>query len=357
MTAAADHEPKHVFSWARQALAWWLREILGLGRDVARLVPWGQGETATIEAGERYWIVRAKGAVLGQVDCADGEDGGRALRRLVAPGRRGRSAIVELPPERVLARRVDLPAVARSDLTRLLRFEIARHFPFPAERAHFAHRILPQRALGPDRIEIEIVAVARETVIEIRAALAAAGIAASRIVVAGGGAGGAALVLDDDEAAPRGTAHRALVAALAIFTVAAILSPIVRERMMLAALEREIASLAPTAQSAATVRDARRSTLAQLAGPLRLAASRPPLVAVLQKLTDAVPDGAWLQSLGISGQELTIDGLAPSAATVALLLEKSGGFANVTFRAPIARDPASGLEHFALAATIASGKP
>ena len=207
MTAAADHEPKHVFSWARQALAWWLGEILGLGRDVARLVPWGQSETATIEAGERYWIVRAKGAVLGQVDCADGEDGGRALRRLVPPGRRGRSAIVELPPERVLARRVDLPAVARGDLTRLLRFEIARHFPFPAERAHFAHRTLPQRALGPDRIEIEIVAVARETVAEIRAALAAAGIAASRIVVAGGGAGGAALVLDDDDSGT--TRHRA----------------------------------------------------------------------------------------------------------------------------------------------------
>lgn len=353
MTAAADHEPKHLISWARQGLAWWLGELAGMWRDIARIMPWGHADAATIEAGERYWIVRAKGAVLGQVDCAEAGDWERVLRRLVAPGRRGRSAVVELPPERVLARRVDLPAVSRGDLSRLLRFEIARHFPFPAERAHFAHRVLPQRHSGSDRIEIEIVAVARETVAEIRAVLAAAGIAASRIVVAGG----AGLVLDDAAGAPRGRTHRALVAALAVLTIAAVVSPIVRDRLMLASIEREIAAVAPAARSAAAARDARRSQEAQLAGPLRLAASRPALIAVLDRLTKAVPDGAWLQSLGISGQELTIDGLAPSAAIVALQLEKSGAFANVTFRSPIARDPASGLEHFTLAATIADGKP
>ncbi len=354
MTAAADHEPKHLVSWARNALQWWLGELSSLARDAARLVPWGRGDHVTIEAGERYWIVRGRGAVLGQVDCA-GEDADGALRRLVAPGRRGRSAIVELPPERVLARRVDLPALARGDLMRLLRFEIARHFPFPAERAHFAHRILPKRDPASDRIEIEIVAVARETVAEIRAALAASGIAASRIAVQG--SAGGPMVLDEEEAAPRGATYRALVAALCALAIAALVSPIVRDRIRLASLAREIAAITPAAQSARAARDARRSTQAQLAAPLRLAAARPPLVAVLDRLTTAVPDGAWLQSLGISGREVTIDGLSPSAAVVALQLEKSGAFANVAFRAPIARDPATGLEHFTLGAMIADGKP
>lgn len=355
MTAAADHEPKHVLSWARQALGWWLGELAGLWRDVARLVPLWRGSDTTIEAGERYWIVRGCAGVVGQIDCEDGEDPARALKRAVAPGRRGRSVIVELPPERVLARRVDLPAISRGDLKRLLRFEIARHFPFPAERAFFAHRILPQRDPAAQRIEIEIVAVARETVAEIRAGLAAAGIAVARIVVPG--SEGVPLALDDEIAAPGGSVHRALVAALAALTVSAIASPLVHDRVILSSLEREIAVIAPAAEAAHAARDARARAEAQLAGPLRLAASRPPLVAVLDKLTQAVPDGAWLQSLAISGDEVTIDGLSPSAAAVALQLEKSGAFANVTFRAPIARDPASGLEHFTIGAMIAVGKP
>jgi len=355
MTAAADHEPKHILSWARQALGWWLGELAGLWRDVACLVPLWRGSDATIEAGERYWIVRGRAGVVGQIDCEDGEDAARALRRLVAPGGRGRSAVVELPPERVLARRVDLPAVSRGDLKRLLRFEIARHFPFPAERAYFAHRILPQRDPAAQRIEIEIVAVARETVAEIRAALAAAGIAVTRILVPG--SEGVPLALEDEIAPPRGSIHRALVAALAVCTIAAIASPLVRDRVLLSSLESEIAAIAPAAQSARAARAARGRAEAQLAGPLRLAASRPPLVALLDRLTKAVPDGAWLQSLAISGGEVTIDGLAPSAAAVALQLEKNGAFANVAFRAPIARDPATGLEHFTIGATIAGPKP
>ncbi|HUK61564.1 MAG TPA: PilN domain-containing protein [Stellaceae bacterium] len=352
MTAAADHEPKHVPTWARQALAWWLGELRATAHDAAELFPWGRSDAITVEAGERYWIVRAKGAVVGQVDCGDTAAAGTALRHLVPAGRRGRSVAVELPPERVLARRVDLPAVSHGDLARLLRFEIARHFPFPAERAHFAHRVLPQRDGGSGRTAVEIVAVARETVAEIRATLAAAGIAAQRIAIAGA-SGTAALVLDDGAGAPSGTWHRALAVALAALTLAAIASPIVRDRVRLAAVEREIAAVAQPARAAAAARQSERSAAALIAGPLRLAASRPPLVAVLDRVTSAVPDGAWLQSLAISGNEITIDGLAPSAAAVALLIEKSGAFTKVTFRAPIARDPVSGLEHFALSATIA----
>jgi general secretion pathway protein L len=354
MTAAADHAPKRLLAWARIALSWWLGELLGLGRDVARLVPIGREGTATVEAGERYWIVRGRGAVLGQIDCDEGPDALRVLKRLVKPGRQGRSVIVELPPERVLARRVDFPAVSRTDLKRLLRFEIARHFPFPAERAQFAYRLLPRRDPASDRIEIEIVAVPRETVAEIRAALASAGIAAARIIVPGGAGG---MTLDAEDAPPRGAAYHALVAALVALTIAALASPIVRDRMELAALNGEIAAIAPAAQSAMAAREQRRSAEAQLAAPLRLAAGRPPLVAVLDNLTKGVPDGAWLQSLAISGDQVTLDGLAPSAASIALALEKSGAVGNVAFRSAIARDPASGLEHFTLAATIIGGKP
>jgi general secretion pathway protein L len=351
MSAAADHEPKHLLSLARSAMRWWLGELAGLARDGAALLPWPERNSASIEAGERYWVVRTRERVLGQVDCATDPENAAAMLRRLTPGLA--RATIELPPERVLARRVELPAVSQADLARILRFEITRHFPFPAERALFAHRVLPRRAASPGHVAVEIVAVARETTVEIRALLAAAGIEAARIVVAD--ASGASLVLTEN-ATPRPRSVMALAAALGMATLAAIASPVVHERMELATLNREIAALAPKANALGAAHAKERRAVAQVAGPLALAAARPPLVALLDALTKSVPDGAWLQSLSISGQEVTIDGLSPSAAAVALQLEKSGAFTHVAFRAPIARDPATGLEHFALGATVAGGK-
>jgi hypothetical protein len=53
---------------------------------------------------------------------------------------------------------------------------------------------------------------------------------------------------------------------------------------------------------------------------------------------------------------VTLDGLSPSAATIALALEKSRDVTGVVFRSPITRE-ASGLEHFQLGATLAEPKP
>jgi hypothetical protein len=62
-------------------------------------------------------------------------------------------------------------------------------------------------------------------------------------------------------------------------------------------------------------------------------------------------------SLGLSGRDVLLDGLSPSAATTALALERSHAFSDVTFRAPITRDPGTGLEHFQFSARIAEPKP
>jgi hypothetical protein len=53
---------------------------------------------------------------------------------------------------------------------------------------------------------------------------------------------------------------------------------------------------------------------------------------------------------------VVLDGLAPSAATIALTLEKSHDVSGIVFRSPITRE-ASGLEHFQLGATLVEAKP
>ena len=80
-----------------------------------------------------------------------------------------------------------------------------------------------------------------------------------------------------------------------------------------------------------------------------------PMVSVLNELTRVVPDGSWLLSLSIKGREIILDGLSPSAATIALALQHDPLFSDISFRSPISRDPGTGLEHFQLGATLAEG--
>jgi general secretion pathway protein L len=361
MTVAADKDTRPGWGWAGRALQWWLGELAGLSDDAARRLRIGSRNAITLEAGERYWLLRRGQRPLGQIDRAAPEpETSAALARLVAAGHGRAPLTVEIPHERILTKRITLPAMAQRELGRILHFEIARHFPFPAERVHFRHRVIGSGGADRGTIEVEIAAVARAAVDEICQALAEAGLRPSRVCLAGGrGAPPLFLAL---AGLRRSTAmltrlERALVLSLAALAILAAASPVVSDRVHIAAAERQLAALRPQAQAMLDQRERQRRAAAALAGPLRLAAARPPLVAVLDALTKAVPDGAWLQSLSLTGREIVVDGLSPSAAAVALALENGHAFANLVFRAPITRDPQTGLEHFQLGAAIAEPKP
>ena len=109
----------------------------------------------------------------------------------------------------------------------------------------------------------------------------------------------------------------------------------------------------PHAEAALRVGEVERRDGERSAAILALRGGRPPLVAALDALSRDVPDGSWLLSLAISGRDVVLDGLAPSAATIALALGKSHDVTAIVFRSPITRET-SGLEHFQLGATLAS---
>jgi len=344
MTIAAPH---HAKSLAERALGWWLGELAGLARDAARAAGLASRGAVTITAGERYWTVRDQRRLIGRIDRA-GEDGARALAALIPEAARRRPVAVEIPPERVLSRIVHFPPGARGELDRIVGFEIARHFPFPASRVFFRHRIVG-RADAPT-LAVEIVAVPRDIVAEIGAGLAAAGLCAGAVAALPQG-GAEPLPLPREALGPARRPLRPILA-LAGLAAAALLSCPLAQHVRLAALDREIAALKPQAAAALRARERDRRDGERLAALVRLRGSRPPLIAVLDRLSRAVPDGSWLQSLSLSGRELIIDGLSPSAATIVLALEHGGGLSDIVFRAPITRE-AGGLEHFQLGATVA----
>jgi general secretion pathway protein L len=337
--------------WGGRALSWWLGELAGCWHDFRRFAAMRLWRCPTIETGERYWLLRQGDRPIGQIDTEAGDYA--PLQRLAEAGRR-RSVLVTIPAERTLAKTIALPAGAQGQLDRILEFEIARHFPFPAERVYFAHRVV--RGGGTAAVTVQIVAVPREIVDGLCLSLAAARLKPAAVLV-GGGHEGEALSLP---AAALATARRGipastrwLVFAAAFALAAALVSWPVAQWTQLGALEREITTLKPTAEASFRAGESERRAVERGAAIVALRAGRPPLVAVLDALSRAVPDGAWLLSLSVAGREVVLDGLAPSAAGVALALEKTRDLSGIVFRSPITRE-ASGLEHFQLGATLSA---
>lgn len=355
MTIASERQIKTAAgrAWPGRALAWWIDELRQTCGDIAGWVAAANRNAVTIEAGERYWVIRRQQQPIRQLDWQSDPETCRDALRALGTG----APLVEIPPERLLSKIVQFPAGARKQLDRILEFEIGRHFPFPAERVFFRHRVVERRGdAGDAPLAVEIVAVPREVVAEIGEELRACGIEPRAIALVGSG-DGPPLPLPraayGGAASRPGTGFRLAASALAASAAAAAVSWPLAQNARLAALDSEIAALKPQADAASRVRAQRQRDAERIGAVLKLKTERPALVATLDRLSRDIPDGSWLMSLSLSGRDLVLDGLSPSAATIAVALERSNAFTGIVFRSPITKDPATGLEHFQLGASLA----
>jgi general secretion pathway protein L len=80
--------------------------------------------------------------------------------------------------------------------------------------------------------------------------------------------------------------------------------------------------------------------------------SSPSAVVVLEALSRALPDDAYLTELRIDSEKLRVIGLAANAPALIAPLERSGHFADVRFAAPTTRGPDGALFRFHIEARI-----
>ena len=350
MSIVANRPIEGMRAWPAALFRWWIGELCAACADLARWVRDHRGNTITIETGERQWRIRRGRQPARDIDAA-----GRGS----FAGAGGDRITVQIPPERVLSKCIELPAGAQAQLDRILPFEMSRHFPFAAERVFYGYRVVsapaPSGAPNTARLEVEIAAVPREIVFAIAEALTAAGRQADAFALVPG-PGAEPLFLAPHPMLPI-AAHvaprRDLLIAAMVLTVLALISWPVAQQVRLARVERGIAALKPAVEVALRARTELQREADQAGAIARLRTGRPPLVAVLDRISRDLPDGAWLLSLSLPGRDLVLDGLAPSAATIALALQRDPQFTGIVFRSPISLDAATGLEHFQLGATVA----
>ncbi|MEO0820411.1 MAG: PilN domain-containing protein [Pseudomonadota bacterium] len=331
-------------------LDWWGRElgaVLSLGRErrgpvlLARAGGEDEGPVLELRRGRSRHALGPLGGVAA-----------RELKRLQAALRERRLTVLIGVAESASVRRTTtLPAAVREDLEGALRFEVERLTPFRADEVFFTARILEERS-GAGQLEIEMVFVPRRVVEPLRAALGEAGLAAGRIDLVDAEGALAGLDLMPAALRPRPARGRAYTAAA---MAAAMLLALLWSGAALLERSRAVADLREAVtqarRMAVAAEDARVASSGGDAASLaafREKRDRPLAIEVLARLTEAVPDGTWIETLSLAGRELELSGVSDDAAGLIARLERDPGFEGAAFRAPITRIAESGRKRFAL---------
>lgn len=254
-----------------------------------------------------------------------------------------------IAPNRCVFRELELPARASEFLQGVVRAQIDRLTPWRADELAFGWSAPVARDV--DRIVVTVAAARREPI----AALGQVG-ADSVVVSVAAPDGGAPIVLLSQQAGVslrlgrwRFALQGALVSALLAVALAlaaewtlgatyarqteALAAEIGARRMAL--MRREHAGDNPAAQAL----DARKR-------------ATPAAVVVLEALSRAIPDDAYLTDLRLEGEKVEVAGLAADAAALVKHIEQSPHFSRATFTAPTTRG-AGDRESFRIEAQVA----
>lgn len=252
---------------------------------------------------------------------------------------------LRLPPETVLTREVVLPLAAARQLPMVMHFEMDRLTPFAADEVYWSvSGVTPDRARG--RVRLQLAFALRAPVERLCQALARQQLFPSFIEAPNG-----RIALNT--AAP--SLHllpAALPLLCGVLAVACLASPFLRQQSALNAVAQVIAQQQPAAQIALRLRS-RLSTAAFGRSAIADAQRGGDAMQVLAALTDALPDGTWLDDLTLKSGTLSLDGQSSDAAALIGRFSAAPGLRDPSFTAPVTRTADGRSDQFSLQAAVA----
>jgi general secretion pathway protein L len=256
---------------------------------------------------------------------------------------------------------VDLPLAALENLREVLSFEMDRHTPFKAEEVAFDYRIIGSDAVAK-RIAVTIAVVPRRVVERAYGLAESFGVKPRRIGIG-----------DDDTDARRpmdllppaensehGTLSRRLSVALAlsacVLGISAAYLPLHFKRQALAAYQARLEEIRTTVIEADAFKERVASALEHTQFLVDRRLSMPTAAALLNEVTERLPDDTWLIQWRLHGEQLALSGFSPKASSLIAELEDSELLSEVRFASPVTVDPRVERERFNLSAVV-TAKP
>ncbi len=253
----------------------------------------------------------------------------------IAPSlRRGVTLVLHAPGRLVLRTTITLPLAAERHLATAVGFELDRLTPFDADEVWFRTDTL-RRDRDSGLLSLRLAVLPRASAAPLLAALAEAGLQASRIE-APTADGMTVLTLDrQDQASPR--LERLLAALCLMLAVASMAIPLVRQQIDRAHLAAQQAALAPHLHEAEGLRRRLAAARDGAATLLHEQAREGDALGALAAITQALPDRSFLTDLSLRHRVATLDGESPNAAGLVAALSANSRFADPAFVAPVTR--------------------
>ena len=317
---------------------------------------WRARRTLVIAREDARFVIRQEAATKH----ADGTASPSELSsaRTLAAAARRRFVTFELAAEELVLQRIQVPARAREFLAGIVRNQIDRLSPWPSDQVLFGFDAEASRQ-DPAQLDARVMMTSRAHVEAVRRELAALGVEVDRITAREPGAADMPPVTlwSSFERGQEGRSGRrpVAVAVLAVLGLSLGLSA-----WALASAVAIRTDSNDVAEHSALVQRQLESGRAGGGAVLNASerawnekATKPPAVVILDTLSQALPDTAYVTELSLQKTTLRIVGLTSDAPALLSPLEQSKQFAGAHFFAPTTRGPDGTLFWFHIEAQVA----
>jgi general secretion pathway protein L len=265
--------------------------------------------------------------------------------------------ILLLPDDKVLARRIALPAAAEENLREVLGFELDLHTPFEASEVYYDFTIVG-RDSARQKLTVDMVYAPRDAVETLVEGATSLGLKTDIVTCRrrdNNNLQPVNLLPQEMRRARRidvRSINLVLTALLAVLLVAAITIPLVQKNRAIEAMEAQVQTAAAAAREGSQL----RQNLEKMADASRFLVEKKATAVMAVELIDEVsrilPDHTWITRLNLSETELQMQGQSSSSASLIAAIESSPHFENVRFPSPVVQIQGTNNDRFHIAASI-----
>lgn len=266
--------------------------------------------------------------------------------------------ILLLPDDKVLARRISLPAAAEENLREVLGFEMDLHTPFEVSEIYYDYTVVG-RDSHRQTVTVDLVYAPRDAVDTLLDGTSNLGMKTDIVTCRR---------RDNNNLQPvnllpleRRRARRfdvknlnlALTALLAALLVAAITIPIMQKNRAVAEVEAQVQAAAAEAREGAELRRDLEKMAEASQFLVEKKASDVMIVELIDEMSRILPDHTWIARLDLSGTELQIQGQSGASSSLIRIIESSPWFENVRFASPVVQIAGTDKDRIHIVATVA----
>jgi general secretion pathway protein L len=284
------------------------------------------------------------------LDAADAED--EDIPREV------QQTILLLPDDKVLAKRITLPAAAEENLHEVLGFEMDLHTPFQAADVYYDYTVVG-RDTTRGNVTVDLVYAPRDAVDALLDGTTNLGMKTDIVTCRrrdNANLQPVNLLPQEKRRVKRfdvKNLNLALTALLAVLVFAAVTIPIVQKNRAIEALEAQVQAAAADARQGAELRQDLEKMAEASQFLVGKKASDVMIVEIIDEISRILPDHTWIARLDLKGSELQLQGQSSAASSLIGIIESSPRFENVRFASPVVQIAGTDNDRVHIVATVA----